>query len=121
MDGYKMDIQAIWHQSYVYSSQYDVSLRHGYDNEIPFDGGLYTHAYTYPDSASEDNPAPLILFFHGWGSSSSVCGNSSDTATKRGYATIAMTGIGEKYGELNSWMGLALLLVILVRLYQKLW
>jgi poly(3-hydroxybutyrate) depolymerase len=74
-------------------------------NEVPFDGGSYTHAYTYPDSASEDNPAPLILFFHGWGGSSSDCGNSCNTATKRGYATIAMTGIGEEYGELNSWNG----------------
>jgi hypothetical protein len=74
-------------------------------NEIPFDGSSYTHAYTYPDSASEDNPAPLIMFFHGWGGSSSDCGNSCATAAKRGYATIAMTGIGEAYGELNSWNG----------------
>ena len=35
MDGYTkwiyMLYDALWRQSYVYSSQYDVSLRHGYD------------------------------------------------------------------------------------------
>ena len=74
-------------------------------NKVEFNGGLYEHAYTYPDSASENHPAPLILFFHGWGGSSSDCGNSCSLATERGYATIALTGIGSEYGDLNSWNG----------------
>ena len=72
---------------------------------VPFDGGSYEHAYTYPDTASSDNPAPLILFFHGWGGDSTECGSTCDRATERGYATIALTGIGEDSGDWNSWNG----------------
>ena len=74
-------------------------------SKVHFDGESYTHAYTYPSEASENNPAPLILFFHGWGGSSQDCGNSCTLATERGYATIALTGIGSENGDLNSWNG----------------
>ena len=74
-------------------------------SNVPFDGGSYKHAYTYPDTSSSDNPAPLILFFHGWGLDYTECGSTCDRATQRGYATIALTGIGGDTGNMNSWNG----------------
>jgi poly(3-hydroxybutyrate) depolymerase len=75
-------------------------------SDVSFDGESYTHAYTYPNGLSNNQPAPLILYFHGWGGSSADCGvNSRTSATERGYATIALTGMGGENGDLNSWNG----------------
>ena len=49
-----MDTQAIWRQSYAYSSQCDVSLRHGYDT-------LPLHDETHHSSLTAHNQRDLKL------------------------------------------------------------
>ena len=71
---------------------------------VSFDGVDRTHEYSYPDNSNTNNsPAKLLLYFHGWGGSPSECGSTCTEASQRGYATIAMEGIGGESSNNNSW------------------
>ena len=71
---------------------------------VNFDGVDRTHEYSYPDNNITNNgPAKLLLYFHGWGGSPSECGSTCTEASNRGYATVSMEGIGGESDNNNSW------------------
>ena len=81
-----------------------------WDADRKYDGVNRSHRYSYPSTgifASDDIavPAPLMLYFHGWGGSSQSCGSTCNDANERGYATISLTGFGSEDGWSNSWSG----------------
>ena len=56
---------------------------------------VLTHKLTLPHDYSPQIPSPLLLFFHGWGATSSSCGSLCDAdAPAAGFIALSMQGIG---------------------------
>ena len=62
--------------------------------EQAFDGASYAHTATLPAGYDAAAPAPLLLYFHGWGSDGAACGRLCGDASAAGYVTAALTGVG---------------------------
>ena len=59
-----------------------------------FDGASYAHTVQLPPGYDAAAPAPLLLYFHGWGSDGSECSGVCDDAADAGYVTASLTGVG---------------------------
>ena len=66
-----------------------------------YDGTSYSHIVQTPSSYDPSVPAPLLLYFHGWGGSSTSCYNTCDDANDAGFVTASLTGVGPTWGA--SW------------------
>eukprot|EP00940_MAST-03C_sp_MAST-3C-sp2_P000535 g535.t1 len=66
------------------------------------EGYTLEHVITVPEIRSENANFPLLLYFHGWGGSSSECDAVCRVAAmEEGYMVAALTGMGET----PSWKG----------------
>eukprot|EP00440_Ansanella_granifera_P031414 gb/GFBE01034108.1/.p1 GENE.gb/GFBE01034108.1/~~gb/GFBE01034108.1/.p1 ORF type:complete len:405 (+),score=53.08 gb/GFBE01034108.1/:1-1215(+) len=73
---------------------------------VSFNGTGYDHKLSLPSgyTGNQNEPLPLLMYFHGWGGSSNECGGRCSTqAPSNGFAAIALQGIGPR--RWASWKG----------------